>query len=184
MRCAACSVQEGKGSTYDSAGDALTIPALLLLLRCTQAVAILGPGSWFGGGAAIYGSGPVQSALRVVAKGGRQRAHQTDTCTLTSDLHPPNRTALPYMMVPGSTSSCCACSRHVALLTLGPGPWIRDLCQVQTCLMLKLFPASFWPYILLIVGLAKAARVLCCSSSSLMRRARLDVLLCCRHWSF
>ncbi len=39
-----------------------------------QAVAVLGPGNWVGGGATIYGSGPIQSALRVVAKGAVQVA--------------------------------------------------------------------------------------------------------------
>jgi hypothetical protein len=34
-----------------------------------QVVAELGPGGWYGGGEAIYGSGPLQSALRVVAVG-------------------------------------------------------------------------------------------------------------------
>jgi hypothetical protein len=34
-----------------------------------QAVAMLGPGSWFGGGSTIYGPGQLLLALRVVAKG-------------------------------------------------------------------------------------------------------------------
>lgn len=34
-----------------------------------QAVAMLGPGSWFGGGSTIYGSGQLLLALRVVARG-------------------------------------------------------------------------------------------------------------------
>ncbi len=42
------------------------MPVRRLLL---QVIAELGPGGWFGGGDAIYGSGPLQSALRVVAAG-------------------------------------------------------------------------------------------------------------------
>jgi hypothetical protein len=46
---------------------------LLLFMTCgclLQAVAMLGPGSWFGGGSTIYGPGQLLLALRVVAKGG------------------------------------------------------------------------------------------------------------------
>jgi hypothetical protein len=42
--------------------------SLLPVLRM-QVIAELGPGGWFGGGEAIYGSGPLQSALCVVAVG-------------------------------------------------------------------------------------------------------------------
>lgn len=41
----------------------VSLPAPLQLL------AELGPGGWFGGGQAIYGAGPLQAALQVVAVG-------------------------------------------------------------------------------------------------------------------
>jgi hypothetical protein len=58
----------------------MLVPWQLLLLpmtccgRLLQAVASLGPGSWFGGGSTIYGPGQLLLALRVVAKGALRHA--------------------------------------------------------------------------------------------------------------
>jgi hypothetical protein len=62
-------------------------------LAClVQAVAMLGPGSWFGGGSTIYGSGQLLLALRLVARGGLAQPALTSEdpdcmCTLVPPAH-------------------------------------------------------------------------------------------------
>lgn len=61
-----------QGVKHNHGGLAFPHCAALLSGPCAhhvQAVATLRTGDWFGGGAAVYGSGPLQAALRVVACG-------------------------------------------------------------------------------------------------------------------